>query len=50
MVVLILLTDSDIIIVAAFTQCEVTEVPQQSDASRPHHQVIAAPPQEEETT
>lgn len=46
MELLILLIDS----VAAFTQCEVTEVPQQSDASRPHHQVTAAPPQEEETT
>lgn len=35
---------------AAFTERQVSKVPQQPDASRPHHQVPASPPQEEETT
>lgn len=35
---------------AAFAEHQVTEVPQQPDAPRPHHQVTASPPQEEEAT
>lgn len=33
---------------AAFTERQVSEVPEQPDAARPHHQVTATPPQEEE--
>lgn len=35
---------------AAPAGCEVSEVPQQPDTPRPHHQVPAAPAQEEETS
>lgn len=35
---------------AALVRCEVSAIPEQRDAPRPHHQVSASPAQEEETT
>lgn len=43
------LSTSPTLTFSAFAQCQIPEVPEQPDASRPHHQVTASPAQEEET-